>query len=135
MRMSILAVLMGLASAGCGVQSEPVTRDSGHLKDLARMYLAYQDSRGKPPATLADLIDFQTKSGAPGLPAGVARMDVPWGAGLGRMYRGENAAKTVFAQSSASGGIVPVLMADGTVTTIDEADLAGAKRVTAPKVR
>jgi hypothetical protein len=135
MRMSILAVIVGLGSAGCGGQSEPVTRDSGHLRDLARMYAAYQDSRGKPPGSLGDLIDYQTKSGAPGLPAGVARMDVPWGAGLGRMYRGEDAAKTVFAHSSASGGVVPVLMADGTVTTIQEADLAGAKTVKPPKLR
>jgi len=137
MRRAILVgAVMVLASIGCGGgHSEEVTRDLGDLKDLGRAYSAYQNATGKPPATLADLIDYQTKSGGVGLPGGIARMKVPWGAPFGSMYRDGEAAKTVFVSSSASNGVVPVLMADGSVTTVNQAELDSAKKVAAPKHR
>jgi len=131
-----LGAVMVLTSLGCGAgHSEAVTRDMGQLKDLARAYAAYQDAAGKPPATLADLIDYQTKSGRVGLPGGIGRMTVPWGAPFGSMYREGDADRTVFAHSSDSNGVIPVLMADGSVTTLSQAELDGAKKVAAPKLR
>jgi hypothetical protein len=124
----LVGAVMVFATLGCGGgNSEPVTRDQGELRDLAKVYGAYQNATGKPPATLADLIDFQTKSGTVGLPAGLGRMKVPWGTPLGS--RDRDAADTVFAYSSIYNGVIPVLMADGTVKTMSQADLAAAKKV------
>jgi hypothetical protein len=127
-----VGAVMVFAGLGCGANSEPVTRDQGELRDLAKVYAAYQNAMGKPPATLADLIEYQTKSGGVGLPAGLGRMQVPWGAPFGSLYREGVASETVFAYSSMYNGVVPVLMADGTVKTMSQADLDAAKKVPAP---
>ncbi len=129
MRKTMLVGML-MAAIGCGQNSEPIDRDQGELKAFGASYSAFQNAKGKPPETLAELIEFQTQTDAVGLPAVVGRMKVVWGTGLGSLYREGSPSETIFAYSSDANGFVPVLLADGNVKAMTLKDFDAAKKVT-----
>ena len=134
-RTMFVGVAAAFAVLGCIKDSEPIDRDRGELQDFARAYSEYQNAYGKPPESVAELVTQRANAGLTGLPAGIGRMKVPWGAGFGSLYREPDAANTVFASATPLNGVVPVLMADGTVKTMSQADFDKALKVAAPVVR
>jgi hypothetical protein len=126
-----VVVAFALVAVGCGGLKDAAERKRAQedLKELGLAYSNYQDMKGKPPASLDELVGASKGLGN-SLPAGIGRLNVPWGAGFGSMYRGGAATEAVFASGRASGGIVPVLMADGSVKTMKQKDFESAKKVT-----
>jgi len=120
-----VGVLLTLPLLGCGGLKNAAQRNQDNLRELAQQYSSFQDMKGKPPASFDELLKFANQ-----LPAGIAQLNVPWGAGMMGMYKGGGAStQAVFAYGAASSGVVPVMMADGTVTTMKQAEFNSAKKV------
>jgi len=123
--------LVPLAAVGCGgiKQSAERKKAQNDLKELGIAYITYQDTNQKPPKSLDELVAFAQKSGSP-LSSGVIRLSVVWGAGMAGLCRDGAASEVVIASAPASGGLVPVLMADGSVRTMNQKEYDGAKKAT-----
>ena len=120
--------------AGCGKIKEggERSRSLNALKALSIDYLRHQDFTGQPPASADDLaVKARNRNETLNAkPDELAKLTVQWGAKLDP--RGPDAGTQVLAWMPAVGGEVPVLMQDGSVKTLPEAEFAAAPKASPP---
>jgi hypothetical protein len=101
------------------------TKASNALKALSLDYVNYQDANGKPPASAAELSAYAKKMGWQSMqPGELEKLTVQWGAKLG----GAPVANRVLASHPAIGGVVPVMMQDGSVKLMPQSEFAAAPK-------
>jgi hypothetical protein len=123
-----LVLPAGLVGCGNVKQAADRSRAMNAVKALSIDYFDYQKATGHPPASAADLNGFlQNRGEKPALEAGeLERLTVQWGARLDPAA--PDGGTRVLASHPAVGGQVPVLMQDGSVKTLTEAELAAAPK-------
>ena len=128
-RLLLLSVALWLVG-GCGKmkQAGDRARVTNDLKQLGMAYIAYQDTNQKPPKSYQELATYSQKMGDP-LSAGIASLNVTWGAGMAYLCRDGAAAEVVVAHGPVA-DVVPALFADGSVRSLTKAEFDSAKKAT-----
>src|SRR5262245_57834860 len=133
------SLALAILVSGCGAERvEPATpapaglspgAGEEGLKTLATAYLDFQQAKGRPPKTFAELGGHSLDISRP-LPPSVQSLTVVWGAGMGPLCRDAKPDEVIVANARLAGDSIPVLTADGVTRTMTIKEFEGAKKAT-----